>query len=291
MMVVLFDGIAYGMLLYLISAGLSITLGLMNFVNLAHGVFAMIGGYAAWSVMVQHGGGLLPALVLAFFAGALPGAVLERALFRRFYDASALDQVLVTIGVVFVAVALATFMFGPYVQTVQVPALLQGQWLVAGLELGRYRLFLIVAGLLLAGVLWLAVGATRHGAMVRAAVDQPAVAAALGIHVPRVFFLTFCVGCGLAGVGGALGLELLGMEPTFALKYMVYFLLVVSVGGAGSLLGPFCAAMLFGIVDTAAKYYLPQLGGFLIYLLMVGLLTWRPAGLVLRRTASREDLA
>lgn len=280
MIVVLFDGIAYGMLLYLMSVGLSVTLGLMNFVNLAHGVFAMFGGYTAWLVMTDLNGGFLVSLVAAFVVAAFLGSLLEILLFRHVYAAQPLDQVLLSIGVVFVAVAAMTFLFGPSVQALHLPAALQGQTIVAGVGIGRYRLFLIGAGLVVSAALWLGVARSRYGAIVRAAVDNRTMTAAMGVNVPRVFFLTFSLGCGLAGLGGALSLELLGMEPAFALKYMVYFLLVVSVGGAGTLAGPFVAALLVGIIDTAGKYYLPQLGGFLIYLFMVGVLLWRPDGLL-----------
>lgn len=280
MIVVLFDGIAYGMLLYLMSVGLSVTLGLMNFVNLAHGVFAMFGGYTAWLVMTDLNGGFLVSLVAAFVVAAFLGSLLEILLFRHVYAAQPLDQVLLSIGVVFVAVAAMTFLFGPSVQALHLPAALQGQAIVAGVGIGRYRLFLIGAGLVVSAALWLGVARSRYGAIVRAAVDNRTMTAAMGVNVPRVFFLTFSLGCGLAGLGGALSLELLGMEPAFALKYMVYFLLVVSVGGAGTLAGPFVAALLVGVIDTAGKYYLPQLGGFLIYLFMVGILLWRPDGLL-----------
>lgn len=288
MIVVLFDGIAYGMLLYLMSVGLSVTLGLMGFVNLAHGVFAMFGGYAAWFVMTGLEGSFVFALIAAFGVAAMLGAVLEVVLFRHVYAAHPLDQVLLSIGVVFVSVAAMTFLFGPAVQTLHLPSVLQGQITLGGIGLGRYRLFLIAAGLVVSAGLWLGVARSRYGAIVRAAVDNRSMAAIMGVNVPLVFFLTFTLGCGLAGLGGALGLELLGMEPTFALRYMVYFLLVVSVGGAGTLAGPFAAALLVGIIDTAGKYYFPQLGGFLIYLFMVLVLLWRPHGLrALGRTRSR----
>ncbi len=285
MIVVIFDGIAYGMLLYLMSVGLSVTMGLMNFVNLAHGVFAMFGGYAALVVVNQVGGGFFVALLAAFVTAMVAGAVLEALLFRHLYASQALDQVLLSIGVVFVAVATMTFVFGPSVQTLHLPGALQGQITVLGVSVGRYRLFLIAAGVVVSSALWLLVTRSRYGAMVRAAVDNRRVAGAMGINVSRLFFLTFSLGCGLAGLGGALGLDLLGMEPGFALKYMVYFLLVVSVGGAGTLAGPFVAALLVGIIDTAGKYYFPQLGGFLIYLFMVLVLLWRPDGLLALRRA------
>lgn len=279
MITVIFDGIAYGMLLYLLSVGLSVTMGLMNVVNLAHGVFAMIGGYAAL-VIVGDGRSFFVAVLVAFVVAAAAGAVLETLLFRRLYASLALDQVLLSIGVVFVATAGMTFIFGPSIRMLDLPLVLQGQVTVFGFDAGRYRLLLIVAGSFVSTGLWLLVTYTRYGAMVRAAVNNTRVASAMGINVARLFFWTFSLGSGLAGLGGALSLDVLGMEPTFALKYMVYFLLVVSVGGAGTLVGPLVAALLVGIIDTAGKYYLPQFGGFLIYLFMVVVLVWRPQGLV-----------
>ena len=290
MISVIFDGIAYGMLLYLLSVGLSVTLGLMNFVNLAHGVFAMAGGYAAL-IIVDHGGSFFVALVAAFAVAAAAGAALEVFLFRRLYAAPALDQVLLSIGVVFVATATMTFIFGPTVRTLSLPLTLQGQVGILGFDAGRYRLFLIAAGVAISACLWLVSEYTRYGAMVRAAVDNSPVAGAMGINVSRLFFMTFALGCGLAGLGGALSLDMLGMEPGFALKYMVYFLLVVSVGGAGTLWGPLAAALLVGVIDTVGKYYFPQLGGFLIYLFMIAVLLWRPKGLVALKGAQQGRAA
>lgn len=283
MEIVIFDGVAYGMLLFLIGVGLSITMGLMNFVNLAHGAFAMVGGYAASVFMSRTGLGFLPALVVAFSAAAIIGALLEVVFYRRLYRAHPLDQVLLSIGVVFVSVAAFTWGFGPSMQPFSLPASLEGQLSLAGFEVGRYRLFLIVAGVLVLVALLAALGKTRYGAMVRAAVDNQRVAGGTGIHVQRLFFLTFTLGCGLAGLGGALSLGMLGLEPTFPLKYLVYFLIVVCVGGAGTITGPFIAALLVGIVDVAGKYYLPQAGAFLIYVFMIGMLLLRPNGIVPRK--------
>ncbi|WP_234194493.1 branched-chain amino acid ABC transporter permease [Pseudacidovorax sp. NFM-22] len=283
MAVVLFDGVAYGMLLFLMAVGLSVTMGLMNFVNLAHGSFAMAGGYAAAVLMNAHGVGFGLALLAAFVASALLGAVLEWLLYRRLYRAHPLDQVLLSIGLVFVSIAAFTWLFGPTLQPFTLPGWLQGQVEVAGVGLGRYRLFLIGCGLAVLAALLLALGRTRYGAMVRAAVDNQRVAAGTGIHVQRLFLLTFSLGCGLAGLGGALSLGVLGLEPGFALKYLVYFLLVVCVGGAGTITGPFAAALLVGIVDVAGKYYLPQTGAFLIYGVMIVMLLLRPHGLVVRK--------
>ncbi len=281
--IVIFDGVAYGMLLFLIGIGLSITMGLMNFVNLAHGAFAMMGGYAAAVAMNELGVGFFPALAVSFVAAAFVGGVLEFLFYRRLYRAHPLDQVLLSIGLVFVSISVFTYFFGPSMQPFTLPPLLEGRVLLFGMEVGRYRLFLILCGLLVLASLMLVLNKTRYGAMVRAAVDNQRVAGGTGIHVQRLFFLTFSFGCGLAGLGGALSLGMLGLEPTFPLKYLIYFLIVVCVGGAGSITGPFIAALLVGIVDVAGKYYMPQLGAFLIYVFMVVTLLLRPNGLIPRK--------
>ncbi|EHP38441.1 inner-membrane translocator [Cupriavidus basilensis OR16] len=280
---VLFDGLAYGCLLFLISVGLSVTMGLMNFVNLAHGAFAMFGGYVAVVLMTRAGVPFLATLPLAFVGAAAVGWVLERTLYRRLYRASHLDQVLFSIGLTFMAIAGATYVFGPGQQPVALPAFLLGQVRVAGLDLGAYRLFLIGVVVVITAALGWLVARTRFGAQVRAAVDNQQAARGLGINVERVFSLTFALGSGLAGLGGGLGIDVLGLDPSFPLKYMVYFLLVVAVGGAGTIRGPLVAALLLGVADVAGKYYVPAVGAFVIYALMVLLLVLFPAGLYGRR--------
>jgi branched-chain amino acid transport system permease protein len=281
---VLFDGIAYGSLLFLISVGLSVTMGLMNFVNLAHGAFAMLGGYVCVVLMSRLGVPFLLSLPLAFVISAAVGFVLERTLYRRLYKASHLDQVLFSIGLTFVAVAGATFVWGPSQQPVHLPDFLRGQVSLLGLDLGTYRLFLI--GVVIAVTLaigWL-LERTRFGAQIRASVDNQQASAGLGINVNRVFSLTFALGSGLAGLGGGLGIDVLGLDPTFPIKFMVYFLLVVAVGGAGTIKGPLFAALILGVFDVAGKYYVPEIGAFVIYALMVILLLLFPTGLLGRRT-------
>ncbi|WP_416052475.1 branched-chain amino acid ABC transporter permease [Cupriavidus basilensis] len=280
---VLFDGLAYGCLLFLISVGLSVTMGLMNFVNLAHGAFAMLGGYVAVVLMTRAGVPFLATLPLAFAGAAAVGWVLERTLYRRLYRASHLDQVLFSIGLTFMAIAGATYVFGPGQQPVALPDFLLGQVHVAGLDLGAYRLFLIGVVVVITVALGWLVARTRFGAQVRAAVDNQQAARGLGINVERVFSLTFALGSGLAGLGGGLGIDVLGLDPSFPLKYMVYFLLVVAVGGAGTIRGPLVAALLLGVADVAGKYYVPAVGAFVIYALMVLLLVLFPAGLYGRR--------
>ena len=280
---VLFDGLAYGSLLFLVSLGLSVQMGLMKFVNLAHGAFAMAGGYACVLAMSRLGMPFLATLPLAFAASAAAGAVLERLLYRRLYGASALDQVLFSIGLAFMSVAAATYFFGAGQQPLRLPDFLRGQVRFGGTDFGIYRLFLLAVVAALALGLAALVGRTRFGAQVRAAVDDARTARGLGIDVDRVFLLAFALGSGLAGLGGALGIEVLGLDPSFPLKYMVYFLLVVVVGGAGTLAGPLAAAMILGVCDVAGKYYLPQAGAFAIYAAMVALLLAFPAGLLGRR--------
>jgi branched-chain amino acid transport system permease protein len=280
---VLFDGLAYGSLLFLVSLGLSVQMGLMNFVNLAHGAFAMAGGYVCALAATRLGVPFLAALPLAFLAATLAGALLERLLYRRLYGASALDQVLFSIGLTLMSIAAATRLFGASQQPVRLPELLRGQLHFAGADFGIYRMFLIAVVAALTASLALLVGRTRFGAQLRAAVDDARVARGMGIDVDRVFTLAFALGSGLAGLGGALGIEVLGLDPTFPLKYMVYFLLVVVVGGAGTLAGPLVAAAILGVCDVAAKYYLPQLGAFAIYAVMVALLIAFPAGILGRR--------
>lgn len=281
---VLFDGIAYGSLLFLISVGLSVTMGLMNFVNLAHGVFAMVGGFVTVELMNRMGVPFLVTLPIAFVVSALVGFILERSLYRRLYQASELDQVLFSIGLVFMVVAAATYVWGPSQQPVHLPEWLKGQVAIFGLAVGIYRLFLIGVVILITLALGLLIERTRFGAQIRASVDNQQASKGLGINVNRVFSLTFALGSGLGGLGGSLGIDVLGLDPTFPLKYMVYFLIVVAVGGAGTIRGPLLAAILLGVFDVAGKYYVPAVGAFVIYGMMVVLLILFPAGLISRRS-------
>ncbi len=280
---VLFDGFAYGMLLFLLSVGLSVTLGMMNFINLAHCAFAMLGGYVTVSLVNSLGWPFLATLPMAFLTAAAASVVLERTLYRRLYRASELDQVLLTIGIAFMSVAAAAYFYGTTQQPIQTPSYLRGSVAFLGLNLGVYRLFLISVGLAVALILVATLEYTRFGARVRAAVDNQRMARGLGINVEGAFAVTFALGSGLAGLGGALAIEIVGLDHSFALAYLVYVLIVVSVGGLGSIGGSFAAAALLGISDIFGKYYFPELGAFLIYLVMVGLLIWRPTGLFGRR--------
>jgi branched-chain amino acid transport system permease protein len=280
---VAFHGIAYGMILYVISVGLSVTMGLMGFTNLAHGVFAMGGGYILTSALTRFHLPFPVALALSFLAVAAASVVLERLLYSRLYGASELEQVLFTIGLIFMSVAVARLIFGTLQQPVQLPESLKGQFSLLGRDFPAYRVFLIVFSAAMIGALWFGVERTLWGAMVRAAVDNRAMAQSIGIDTRRLFTITFAVGSGLAGLGGALGADIVAIQPTYPFEQLVYFLIVVSVGGLGSLRGPFVAALLIGITDTACKYWVPEFGAFFIYAATIGLLLWRPMGLFGRR--------
>jgi branched-chain amino acid transport system permease protein len=288
MLTLLFDGVAYGMLLFILAVGLCVTMGLMNFINLAHGAFAMLGGYVTVALMQRHGVPFLVCLPLAFLASAAVGVLLERTLYRPMYKKPHLDQVLFSIGLAFMAVASADYLMGSQQQIMQLPDWLRGRTELFAdtpfvLGMGHYRLFIIAVCAALTVALQYVLSATRFGSRLRASVDDARVASGLGINVNMVFAATFAVGSGLAGLGGALGAEVLGLDPTFPLKFMVYFLIVVAVGGTTSITGPLLAALLLGIADVAGKYYIPKLGAFIVYALMIAILIWRPQGLFVRQ--------
>ena len=287
MLTILFDGVAYGMLLFILAVGLAVTMGLMNFINLAHGAFAMLGGYITVVLMQKFQLPFLWCLPASFFGVALLGAVLERTLYRPMYRKPHLDQVLFSIGLTFMAVATMDYFVGSSQQNIQLPEWLKGRteigegaWM---LGMGHYRLFIILICAALTVVLQLVLARTRFGSRLRASVDDQRVAAGLGINVNRVFLSTFAVGSGLAGLGGALGAEVLGLDPMFPLKFMIYFLIVVAVGGTSSITGPLLAALLLGIADVAGKYFIPQFGAFIVYVLMIAILIWKPQGLFVRQ--------
>ena len=278
----LFDGIASGMVLFILASGLAVTLGLMNFVNLAHGAFAMAGGYATVLLTTRAGVPFLASLPLAFLFAALLGAVLERTLYVHLYARPHLEQVLFSIGLVFMAVAAVDYLMGSQQQFAAVPDYLKGRFEVGGVGIGRYRLFIIAVCGVITVVLQTILAWSRFGAQLRAAVDDARTARGLGIPVNRIFTLTFAVGSGLAGLGGALGAEILTLSPTFPLKYMISFLIVVTVGGTSSMTGPFLAALLLGVAEVSGNYYLPEIGAFITYTLMLAVLMLRPQGLFAR---------
>lgn len=274
-----FDGLAYAMVLFLISVGMSVTMGLMGFANLAHGAFAMLGGYLAITLMREVGIPFVLAIVLAFVGVALISVVFERTLYRRFYAKGELDQVLFTIGLVFMAIAVCTLIWGPVNVVPIVPDFLRTQVDLGFREFPAYRTFLILVSLAIIVALWYGLERTKVGAQIRAAVNNRRMAQSIGIDVDRLFTITFALGSGLAGIGGALGVEVLGLTPFYALEWLVHFMIVVAVGGLGSIRGAFVAAVLIGVIDTAGKYFFPQAGAFFLFVITIVVLLWRPQGL------------
>jgi branched-chain amino acid transport system permease protein len=275
----LLGGLAAGMVLFIVSVGLSVTMGLMGFVNLAHGAFAMLGGYVIVLSMRNWGLGFLPALALGFVVIGGVSILFERLLYSRLYRASELDQVLFTIGLVFFLIAAVTLLIGPENQILTLPSWLRGQLDLGIVSYRTYSIFLIVVGTLIVIALWLGFERTRVGAQIRAAVDNRQMAESLGINIDRLFMLTFAFGSGMAAIGGGLGAEFIGLDPQYPLKYLVYFLIVVAVGGLGRVTGVYFAAIIIGIFDFTLKKYLPQGGTLFIYVLTILLLLWRPSGL------------
>ena len=276
---ILFDGVAYGMLLFVLACGLAVTLGLMNFVNLAHGAFAMTGGYVCAVLVNNSGWPFFTALPLAFVSAAAIGVALERTLYRHLYTRSHLDQVLFTIGLVFVMIASVTLLIGPETQRLAIPAMLEGQLDLGILHYRTYSIFLIGVGIAIVLALWLGFERTRMGAQIRAAVDNRRMAESLGINITQLFTITFAFGSGMAALGGGLGAEFLGLDPQYPLKYLVMFLIVVAVGGLGRITGVFYASLIIGVLDFTLKKYLPQGGTVFIYGMTILLLLWRPQGL------------
>ena len=274
----LLGGLAAGMVLFIVSVGLSVTMGLMGFVNLAHGAFAMLGGYVI-VLSMREGLGFVPALALGFVVIALVSVAFERLLYVWLYRAAELDQVLFTIGLVFIIIASVTLRIGPENQQLTLPAWLQGQIDLGIVQYRTYSIFLIVVGVAIVLALWLGFERTRMGAQIRAAVDNRRMAESLGINIGRLFTITFAFGSGMAALGGGLGAEFLGLDPQYPLKYLVYFLIVVAVGGLGRVTGVFYASLLIGVLDFVLKKYLPQGGTLFVYALTILLLLLRPQGL------------
>ena len=277
---VLFNGIAYGMLLFIMSVGLSVTLGMMNFVNLAQASFSMLGGYIMVLVTQRYGLPFLLSLPIAFIIVGAMSIVIERLVFRHFYGTDDLTQVLLTIGLVFMSIAIASYFFGGTYQRIDMPEWLTGQRDVLGLTLERYRIFIVVSGAILSFILIFGLERTKFGGMVRACVDNRRAANGCGLNTELIFAVTFAVGGGLAGLGGALSANLLGIDPNFPLRYLVYVLIIVSVGGMGTIGGTLIAGLALGIADVAGKYYFPSFGGFVIYAITIAVMLWRPRGLL-----------
>ncbi len=279
---ILIDGIAYGMVLFIIAAGLSVTLGLMRFVNLSHGAFAMIGGYIAALLTREAQWSFWVAVPLAVLATGALGALLEAVVLRHLYRRSELDQVLFTIGLTFFLIAATNALAGPQVQLITLPPLLAQSVDLGFRTLPAQRIFVIAVGVVVALLAAFTITRTRFGVWLRAAVDHAETASSLGVPVRLVQCSCFAIGAALAALGGVLGAELMPLEPYYALKYLVLVLVVVAVGGMGSLLGSLLAGITLGIVETASKYLASDWGSLFFFLAMAALLAWRPQGMLQR---------
>jgi branched-chain amino acid transport system permease protein len=279
---ILLYGSSYGFVLFTISIGLVITMGLMRVVNLAHGAFAAVGGYTTVALMNGPGLPFLIALAIAVFLVALLGVVLERVAFVYLYQASELDQVLMTLGLNFIAIAALTMVFGPNLFPLTQPPFLRGSVDLGFRSFEVYRLFVVAVGALVAAGVFFGIERTAFGARLRAAVDNRSMAQAIGVDTDRLFSASFAIGGGLAALGGGVGAGMLPLEPFYPLKYLVLVLIVVALSGAGNVRSALGAAIFVGIVDTAGRFLMPQLGGFVIYILLIVLVIWRGEGLFVR---------
>jgi branched-chain amino acid transport system permease protein len=279
---ILFTGLAYAMVLYIISVGLSITMGLLGIANLAHGAFAMAGGYLLITLLARFAIPFGVALALSAALVASASVLLERYLYSRVYKAGEFDQVLLSMGLIFVSSAVAHYLYGPVPQTVAVPAALLGKLDLGVRAFPIYRVVLIATGFAIFVTLLLVIERTTIGMRIRATVDNRPMAEAVGIDTKKLFSVVFAAGSALAALGGGLGGDMIAITPGYPLENLAYFLIVVSIGGLGTVSGPFVAALLLGIGDSACKIVAPQFGAFFIYLSLFGFLVLRPGGLLNR---------
>ncbi|WP_163268517.1 branched-chain amino acid ABC transporter permease [Chelativorans alearense] len=279
---ILVDGVAYGMILFMISVGLSVTMGLMRIVNLAHGGFALLGGAFAHVLTVWYSVPFIAALAISVTAVTFLAIPLERLVYRRIYRFGELEQVLATIGIVFVVIAGVNLFLGSTLLPIRMPPEVSSPVDIGFKVLPLHRIIVILAGLAVVAALYLLVEQTRFGIYLRAAVDNQDTAASLGINTSKVYLAAFALGAALAAIGGILGAELLPIEAYYPLRYMVLFLIVVAVGGLGSIVGSFLAALSLGILDTAGRYLLPDMGTIFFFLAITALLAVRPNGLLVK---------
>ena len=278
------NGLQLSMLLFLLSIGLSVVFGMMNFINLAHGTLYMVGAYLALST-VRWFDSFWVALALAPLGVALVGAVFYAVLLRHMQRQSPMRQVLVTFGLIFVGFDAVRMIWGVLPHTIPIPEALAGRVYVLGEVYPAYRLFIIGIGLAVLAALYVGLERTRLGAVVRAGVDDRTMVAALGIDVERAFFLVFCLGCWLAGLAGVVSAPVFSIFPGMDISILILTLIVVVVGGPGSLKGAVIGSLVIGMVDTYGQVVAPELARVTIYALMAVVLLVRPHGLFpVRRT-------
>jgi len=273
------NGLQFSMLLFLLSIGLTVIFGLLHFVNLAHGALYMVGAYVGVSAATLLGG-YWAAFAAGPIAVTLVGVALYLTLIRRMRRAGPMNQVLVTFGLIFVIVDIVRIVWGDIALGLEQPASLSGPVEVLGVSYPAYRLFVIALGFAVMAVLSLVLSRTQIGAMIRAGVENDAMAACLGINVEQLFFAVFCVGCALAGLAGVVAAPVFSATPEMGTAILIPTLIVVVIGGLGSLNGAIAGSLIVGFIQTFGAVLIPGLASVLVYLLLAAVLIVRPAGLL-----------
>lgn len=272
-------GLSYGLVLFAISIGMVITMGLMKVINLAHGAFAALGGYLTIALMNNAGLDFAVAIVISTALIALFGAVVEKVLISRLYGKTDLDQVLVTLGFNFLVMGALSLVFGPNIYPMTLPKYLHGNIDLGIRSFEIYRIFIILFGLILILALWAIFDKTNFGAKLRAAVDNRGMASAMGINVDRLYVTAFALGSALAAIGGSIGAAMLPMEPFYPLKYLILVLVIVALSGFGNIRASIGVAIVVGLAETTGRLLVPQYGSYTIYVLLIALIVWRREGL------------
>lgn len=278
------NGLAYGLLLFLLAAGLSLIFGMMNVINLSHGSFFMLGGFVGISALTLTGSFWI-ALPLAVAAVILVGLVVERTLLRPLYSRDHLDQILLTFGLALVIDDAVEWIWGARIRSLESPALVTGSVEAFGVSVPGYRLFVIFVGLLLAVTLWYVLERTRLGSIIRAGVSDREMVSAIGFNITAVFAGVFVAGVGLAAFAGFIGAPILGVYPGLDFTVLILALIIVVIGGLGSLTGVFFMSVIIGVTQTLGQAYFPSIAAVIVYVIMAGVLLVRPSGLFQRKYA------
>ena len=272
------NGLAYGALLFLLSAGLTLIFGMLDIVNLAHGWFYMLGAYAGIVTLAVTGNFWVAALVAPLIVGVV-GALVERGLLRPLYRRSPLDQVLLTFGLIYLFEDLIKWGWGGRIRSIAPPEIFSGRMTLFGVTLPAYRVFVIAFGVLMAILPWIVIEKTRLGAVIRAGVYDAEMTAGLGIDIGRVFTLVFAFGAALGGLSGVIAGPIQSAYPSMGVSILIPALIVVVVGGLGSLKGSFVGSLVIGQAETFGKVWFPSVSMLMIYLVMALIVLARPQGL------------
>lgn len=276
----LVNGLSYGMLLFIITCGLSLIFGILGVLNLSHGSLYMVGAYVAYSLTATYSQSFWLALIIAPIVVGVLALVVELVLLRPTYQLGHLSQVLLTFGLAYILHDLARMFWGSNVLSVQVPAVLTGSISIFGQTFPTYRIIIIAIGLILGTILWLVQEKTKWGAIIRAGLSDKEMVSALGINIKVVFTVVFVIGGFLAGLGGVISSPILGIYPNMEFETLIIALVVLVIGGLGSISGTFVASILVGIAETFGRFLFPELSMFIVFALMAIILIVKPSGLL-----------